>query len=61
MSLVQTLLHTFVRLLAHSLSEILGVILFLFRLACPHYLWRWPWVLSITVTIGPCTGSLYAC
>ena len=39
----------------------LSVILFIFRLTCPHCLWRCPWVLSITVTVGPCTGSLYAC
>lgn len=59
-SLAQTLPHTCVRLLAHSLAKILGVILFLFSLACPLCLWRWPRVLSTTVTI-PHTDSLYAC
>lgn len=53
--------QVFIRLLAHGLAEILCIILFLLQLAHPHCFWRCPWVLSVTVAIGLCTCSLYAC
>lgn len=53
--------HTFIRLLAHSLAEILSLILFFLLLASPLCLWRGPGVLCIAVPIGLCPCPLHAC
>ena len=53
--------HTFIRLLAYSLAEILSLILFFLLLAGPLCLWRGPGVLCITVPIGLCPRPLHAC
>ena len=52
--------HTFIRFLAHSLAEILSLILFFLLLAGPLCLWRGPGVLCIAIPIGLRPRPLHA-